>query len=286
MPKRREPSPTLRRRRLAGILRQLRAESGKSAAEVARSLSWGDTKPLYLENGHAERPDPNDVALLCDKVYGVTGAQREDLIQLAKDGRLRGWWHSYSKMLSRIYTTFIGLEAEASKIKSFEVGVLPGLLQTEDYARALIVGGSPKISPAEVDSRVKVRMQRQDILTGSDPAHLWAVVDEAAIRRAVGGPDVMRAQLEHLLELMELPNVMLQVLPFNAGAHPGVAGPFTILQFADAADAPAAYVETIAGELFVEEEVEQYAAAFGELTEKALKRKATIAVIAAAAATI
>jgi transcriptional regulator with XRE-family HTH domain len=287
MPEGREPSPTARRRRLAAELRRLRKQSGMTAEAVAKELRWGKTKPLYLESGRGDRPDPNDIELLCG-LYAVSDELRTELVQLAIDGRMRGWWHPYSKMLSRDYTTYIGLEAEAAEINTFESIVLPGLLQTEEYARAVILGGSPGIGAAELDSRVTVRMQRQQILTGSKAAMLSAVVDEGAIRRAVGGAEVMRPQLDHLRELIERPNIELQVMPFRAGAHAAVAGPFTILRFADAADAPATYVESIAGELFIEEsgEVEQYEDAFGRLQESALSVPDTISVIAAAAATI
>jgi transcriptional regulator with XRE-family HTH domain len=288
MSERRGPSPTVRRRRLADELRRLREESGKSAAEVARTLRWGDTKPLYLENRHAERPDPHDVARLCG-VYGVSDEQRDELVQLAEDSRVQGWWAPYKGKLPRDYTTYIGLEAETFKIETFEPLILPGLLQTEEYAHALILQGRAQHGAPEVARRVKVRTERQKILTGNDPAHLWAIVDEAAIRRVVGGPQVMRAQLEYLLELSELPHVTLQVVPFNAGAHPGVAGSFSILKFRDPRDAPTAYIETIAGQLFVEkeQEVAEYSDAFARLKdEKALQVPDTIAVIAAAAATI
>ncbi|MEV5705644.1 helix-turn-helix transcriptional regulator [Actinoallomurus sp. NPDC052274] len=288
MPDGREPSPTVRRRRLAAELRRLREDRGLTASEVAKQLTWGDSKPLYLESGQGVRPDPNDVRLLCG-LYGVTGAERDELIQFALDGRLRGWWHPYRKMLSRTYTTYIGLEAEAAEILSFEESIFPGLLQTEDYTRALIIGAEPPTTAAaEIESRVSVRVQRQRILDGAEAARLWAVIDESVIRRTVGGPDVMRAQLEHLLKLMERPNITVQVMPFSAGAHAAVASSFTVLRFTDSADAPATYVETIAGELFVEEpsEVTQYEEAFERLKKTALGETDTIAVVAAAAATI
>ncbi|MGI5233765.1 helix-turn-helix domain-containing protein [Actinoallomurus sp. CA-142502] len=285
----RDPSPTLRRRRLTSRLRDLRAASGMSAAEVASRLGWDKNKPLYLESGQAKRPDPHDMERLAE-LYGVSDEQRQELVELAKAARQKGWWHPYSTMLSRTFTTLIGLEAEADEVCGFEPSAVPGLLQTEAYAGALIAAGGPSNMPAEdVAARVEVRRERQRILHRPDaPARLSVIVDEAAVHRIVGGPEVMRAQMEHLIELMELPNITIGVLPFRAGAHPGVAGSFMILQFADAADAPAVYVETIAGELFIEDEtdVAVYSNAFETLRGKALNRLDTIAVITAAAATM
>lgn len=288
MPESGAPSPTLRRRRLSAILRELRAGSGMSAEEVAGRLKWGKNKPLYLESGQGVRPDPHDIERLAE-LYGVPQAQKDELIRLAEAAREKGWWHPYIKQLSRPYTTLIGLELEAEEVQAFESSVLHGLLQTEDYAKALIRGGGPsRVSTADAESRAKIRMERQRILRRDDPAQLTVILDEAAIRRKVGGSDVMRAQLQHLLELTQVPNITLRVMPFNAGAHPGVAGSFTVLRFADAADAPAVYVETVAGEFYVEEtdEVEAYSSAFEVLKAKVLGQEDTIAVIAAAAATM
>lgn len=282
----RNPSPTLRRRRLGAELRRLRESAGLSAADVAHRVGWGDTKPLYLENNRGKLPDPNDIALLCDRVYNITGEERDELIQLAVDGRLKGWWHPYSRMLSTVYTTYIGLEAEAETIRAFQPLVIPGLAQTEDYARALI-RGSTTLDDDQVEQRVRVRAERQRILTATDPVELHVVLDEAAIRRVVGGPKVMRAQLEHLAALADRSNVTVQIVRFGAGAHAGMGGAFTLLQFPHAADAPAVYIEAISGELFVEgEEVAEYKAAFGRLITSAESPADSIGVIAAAAADV
>jgi transcriptional regulator with XRE-family HTH domain len=265
-------------------MRRLRKDSAKSAEEVAKALGWSESKVLYIESGQGVRPNPRDVEDLCDRVYSVTGKERRELLQLAKDGRLKGWWHSFSTMLSRVYTTYIGLEAEAAAIRTFQPLMIPGLAQTEDYARALI-RGSTKLDDKAIEQRVKVRAERQKILEASDPADLWIVLDEAAIRRVVGGPHVMRQQLEHLIELSEFPHVTLQVVPFGGGAHPGINGPFTILRFPHAADAPAVYIEAISGQLFVEgDEVGEYEQAFERLIAAALSIPDTIALMAAAAA--
>jgi transcriptional regulator with XRE-family HTH domain len=284
----RVPSPTVRRWRLARELRAKREYLGIPAATVAKDLGWGNTKTGYLENRHAERPKPEDVQRLCE-YYDCSDEERDELLQLAIDSGIRGWWEPYKRSLPRDYTTFIGLEAEAAESWVFEPLILPGLLQTEEYARALILEGRSGHGAKEIGRRVQVRTERQKLLTAeTDPLHLHAIVDEAAIRRVVGGPEVMRAQLRYLRELAALPNVDLQIVPFVAGAHPGVAGSFTVLRFRDERDDPVGYIETIAGDLFVEkeQEVRDYEDAFERLIRKALSHEATMSVTAAAAATI
>lgn len=284
----REPSPTVRRRRLAKALRERREYLAIPAAKVSTDLGWGNTKLGYLENRHAQRPNPEDVARLCE-YYSMDQDETEELVQLAVDSAVQGWWEPYKRHLPRDYTTFIGLEAEAARSQVFEPLIVPGLLQTEDYARALIEEGRSGHGAREIGRRVAVRTERQKLLTSStDPLYLHAIVDEAAIRRRVGGSEVMRAQLEYLRELAALPNVELGVVPFAAGAHPGVAGSFVVLTFRDDRDDPVGYIETIAGDLFVEKEAEvhEYVAAFERLTAKALHTEDTMSVIAAAAATI
>jgi hypothetical protein len=284
----REPSPTVRRWRLAKGLREARELRRIPAAKVAGDLGWGSTKPLYLENRHAARPKPEDVAKLCD-YYGLSAEERAELVQLAVDSRIQGWWEPYKRSLSPDYTTFIGLEAEASHVLSFQPLVLPGLLQTDAYSRALVSEGRDQLGAKEIGARVAARTERRKLLTAeTDPLHLHAIVDEAAIRRVVGSTEVMRAQLEHLRKLADLPNVVLRIVPFAAGAHAGVSGSFAVLRFRDERDPTLAYIETIAGQLFVEKrlEVGEYEDAFDRLTKKALRPEDTMAVIIAAAATV
>jgi len=284
----REPSPTVRRWRLAKALREARELRRIPASKVAEDLGWGSTKPLYLENRHAERPKPDDVAKLC-AYYGVSDEEREELIQLAIDSRIQGWWEPYKRNLPRDYTTFIGLEAEASEVQSFQPLVLPGLLQTEAFAHALVSDGRDQLAAKEVGARVAARAERRKLLTmEQDPLHLRAIIDEAALRRVVGGWGVMREQLEHLRDMASLKNVDVRIVPFAAGAHAGVAGSFEVLRFRDERDATLAYIETIAGQLFVEkrQEVGEYEDAFDRLTRKALQPEDTLNVIAAAVATI
>ncbi|MGH3375916.1 MAG: helix-turn-helix domain-containing protein [Actinoallomurus sp.] len=244
----------MRRKRLAARLRELREESGLSAAEVAARYDWTASKITWIETNRGKRPNPNDVRLLCD-AYGVTDeAPREYLVQLARDGRKKGWWDPYSSALPNPYENYIGLEAEASTVLSFELGTMPGLLQTEDYARAVIKAPWSKLGVAEIDKSIEIRMQRQQTLRQEPPLRLFAVVDEAVLHRQVGGPAVMRAQLQHLIDVTEeLPLVTIQVIPFEQGAHPSMTNGFGILEFPETVDPDVVYLENTVGGLWLEE---------------------------------
>jgi transcriptional regulator with XRE-family HTH domain len=280
-------SPTLRRRRLSAELLQLREASGLTASDAAKRLEWHPSKLTRMERNEWQRPLPRDVEDLLN-LYEVTDrAHRDRLITLAREGRQRGWWHPYEAGLSKQYSTYIGLEAEAAAVVNFEALQMPGLLQTPEYAREVIRGGQAEITDKEIDRRVEVRVARQDVLNRDDPLRFSAVLDEAVLHRRVGSAEVMRAQLRHLLEVAQLPRVTLQVIPYDAGPHPGALGPFAILKFADPADPEAVYVENLAGELFVEEpsEVERFQIAFQRLVAVALSPSDTIATIAEQAKT-
>lgn len=280
-------SPTLRRRRLSTRIRALREEKGMTSVDASKLLEWSSGRLTKMERGEWERPNPRDIKDLCD-LYEVTDeAARDELITLAKEGREKGWWHPYQKMLGKAYTTYIGFEAGASTVFRFDPSVISGLLQTEAYARAVIIGGPAELAEDQIEQRVEVRARRQELLNREqDALRLWAVMDEAALHRQVGGPEVMQAQLEYLLEMSKLAKVTLQIVPFSAGAHAGVMGGFSVLRFPEPADPDAVYVETPAGELFVEEdlEVEQFQTAFQRLQAQALSPEATIAMIAASMA--
>lgn len=279
-------SPTLRRRRLSAILRQLRENDGRTAKEVAEVLEWAPSKLTHMERNEWKLPRVQDIRVLLD-VYGVTDVrEREELITLARDGRQRGWWHAYREMLSEGYSTYIGLEAEAATLLTYQPLVIPGLLQTDDYARALVQAGPYELDDAGVEHRVRIRRERQAILSGDDPLRIWAVIDETALRRAGGGPEAMREQFAHLAEMARSARVTLQVIPFSVGVHAGWGGgSFTILQFPDEADQDAVYVDTFAGELFVEEpeDVGRFHTAFRHLVGTALSPVDTLAMIAAKA---
>lgn len=275
-------SPTLRRRRLSAELRQLRIDKEMTLEQVAGEAEFSAAKLRWIESAQWVRPNIGDVRTLLT-IYNVNDERRrEELLRLAREGRQRGWWHAYREMLSETYSTYIGLEAEAAALLTYQPLVIPGLLQTDAYARAVIEAGPREVDAEGVDQSVSVRRERQAILRGDDPIRIWAVIDEAALRRAGGGPAVMREQLEHLEAIARTPRVTLQVIPFSAGVHAGATGSsFTILQFPDASDQDAVYVETFAGELFVEEpeEVGRFHVAFRHLVGAALSPVDTLNLI-------
>src|SRR6266702_7466825 len=196
-----DQNPTLRGRRLAMELLRRREATGMSREEVARQLEWSTSTIFRIETGRS-RPQPGNVRTLLE-LYGVTGPERDGLIQLARDARQPGWWHSFRDVLPNPYEVYIGLEAGAATIRNFEPVVIPGLLQTEEYARATFRNGPRELDRDEVERRVQVRMARQRILARDDRPRLWVVIDEAVIRRVVGSPEVMREQLLHLIESAE-----------------------------------------------------------------------------------
>jgi transcriptional regulator with XRE-family HTH domain len=280
-------SPTLRRRRLSAELRKLREAKGLTGTNVEEHLGWSQGKISRMERGDWVRPNLRDVQDLLDLYDVADPHHRDKLMTLARDARQRGWWHAYKDMVSEDYSTYIGLEAEAVSINTFQLSLVPGLLQTPDYARALIASPHANYSTEEIERRLEIRMARQELLTGDDPIRLFAVIDEATLHRAIGGRDVMRHQLTRLIDAAEQPNVTLQVIPFDVGMHAGLHGSFAILEFPDPDDHDAIYVEALSGELFMEdtEEVRPYAIAFQHLNAAAHSPRDTIAMIAAQAQT-
>jgi transcriptional regulator with XRE-family HTH domain len=265
------PSPTARARRLRHELRRLREEAGLTHSEVAHRLEWSPSKLSRIENGQS-RVNTGDVADLLG-VYSVSDEPaREALIQLAREARRRGWWTRYTDVLGS--GTYIGLEAEASAIHTYEPQFVPGLFQTEDYARAVISGGQVRPDPEAVERRVAARMARQELLTRPEPPEIWAVLDESVIHRPVGGPAVMHDQLRHLIEVSTRPNgmVTIQILPLSTGAHPGMSGSFVILSFQNPKDPPTIYLETATDGLYLEEppDIERYTLRFNHLVARAL----------------
>jgi transcriptional regulator with XRE-family HTH domain len=251
MPGKRQ-TPTVRLRRLAAELRALRASSGLTRDEVVERTGINVATMYRIEHARV-RPQTRTLRTLLD-LYGVDKEQQAELVGLLRDARERGWLHAYQSDLPEQYTTFIGFEGEAESAWEYESLFVPGLLQTEDYARAVITGVLPFASREEVERRVEVRMERQEVLRNENPLRLWGIVDEAALRRQVGSPAVMRAQLRHLIEASELPNITFQVIPFDAGAHAGMPGSFIALEFADEAIPDVIYIDSMAGDLFLESE--------------------------------
>jgi transcriptional regulator with XRE-family HTH domain len=278
------PNPMVRRRQLMTELRRLRDEAGLTQDDVAGRLDWHPTKVMRIETGRTA-PHPNDVRVMLG-LFGVTNPEQvAALVKLAQDARQRGWWYSYRDVLLNRYEFFIGLEAEASSIRNFELAMVPGLLQTEDYARALISGGPMELDATEVDRRVEVRVTRQQALDRDERPQLWVIVDEAAIRRTVGGPAVMRGQLEALVTAADQARTTIQVVPYSAGAHPGQLGPFVILGFPEPSEPEVVTMETVGGNLYVDkpEEVRLYTTAFDHLRAVALSPGDTRAMLRAAA---
>src|SRR6266704_2693014 len=265
-----EQSPTVRRRRLALELRRLREAARLTCEEVAEHLECSASKISRVETGRVS-VSPRDVRDMLE-LYGVPAQQRDSLVQLARDSRQKGWWHAFSDTIQPQFVTYVGLESAASEIRIYEVSLIPELLQTEDYARTIIKAGAMNGNHEEVERKVALRMARQPALTRDDPPMLWTVVDEAALRRRVGGAELMRAQLEHVLDLSSLKNVAMQVIPFGAGAHPAMGRPFVILAFPERADPDVVYLEDLTSALYVENvvEVDRYNMFFNHLRATAL----------------
>jgi transcriptional regulator with XRE-family HTH domain len=260
-------SPVVRRRRLGLELRALREATGVSGEDVARELGWSSSKLSRMEIGR-NPPSPADLGKLLDH-YGVTnGARRDELAVLLREAKRKGWWQIYSDIP---YSTFIGLEAEAVSTLTYQQ-LVQGLFQTEAYARAIISETIPGIDTETLEQRVEVRLTRQAVLTRDRPLEVRAVLDETCIRRLVGGREVMRRQLGRLLELAERPNIIIQVLPFEVGAHPGtMLGPFDILSFDHPADPGVVYVESDSDPYPDREgDLQRYTAAFDQLRSMAL----------------
>jgi hypothetical protein len=252
-------NPTVRRRRLGQELRRLRELKGMTAEEVAERLLVSQSKISRL-----------DVRDLCG-VYEVEDHRIVDsLMQMAKDSRQQGWWHSFGDIP---YSVYIGLETDAASLRVYDPQVVPGLLQTRQYAEALIAGALPETAAVDIEKRVQVRLRRQERITAPEnPLRLWTVMDEAALRRVVGNRSLMRDQLEHLVEESQLPHVTVQVIPFDMGAHPGLNGQYAILEFPDAADSSVVYIEGVTSDLYLEKanDVQKYSVMYEHLRAQAL----------------
>jgi len=250
-------------------LRRLRELKGMTAEEVAERLLVSQSKISRLENGRRSISQ-RDVRDLCG-VYEVEDQRMVDsLMEMAKDSRQQGWWHAFGDVP---YSVYIGLETDAASLRVYDPQVVPGLLQTRQYAEALISGALPETAQAEIDKRVQVRLRRQErVSAGENPLRLWSVMDESALRRVVGGPELMRDQLEHLVEQSQLPHVTVQVIPFEMGAHPGINGQYAILEFPDTADSSVVYIEGVTSDLYLEKpnDVQKYSVMYEHLRAQAL----------------
>jgi transcriptional regulator with XRE-family HTH domain len=268
-------SPTVRGRRLARELRELREHAALLPEQAAKRLGWSRQKVMRVEKAQSKL-STHDLTAILD-LYGVSSPQREALVQLSKDAWKRGWWTAYRDVFAG---TFLALEDEASQIRSWEPQLIPGLLQTPDYARSVIQAIRGEDAP-NLDRRIAARMARRALLSRSDAPQLHMVVDEGALRRLHGGPQIMRTQLESLTSDAERPNVMLQLVPFTAGSHPGLDGSFVILTFEPGVDPDIAYIEGPGGDLYLEAEgeVAQRRLAFNRLVDMALSPEKSVTLI-------
>jgi transcriptional regulator with XRE-family HTH domain len=269
-------SPTLRRRELGARLRELRTERGLTVDQVAEQLLCSPSKVSRMETGQ-RGATLRDVRDLC-QIYGLTDASQVDyLMGLVREAKQQAWWQSYDLD----YATYVGLEQAATSLCYYQSTIVPGLLQTVGYARAMHEGSMPaEFTPERADELIEVRMRRQQVLSREPRLQLQAVLDEAVLHRAVGGPEVMAGQLRHFTEIAKRPNVTLQVIPFSIGAHPAMENMFNIIEFGDVAP-HVVYVEGLMGWLFLEREndVRRYAQVFKYLCEIALNPKDTIELI-------
>ena len=279
MPRQRS-TPTVRHRRLAAELRRLRESAGLTQEDVSERTGK-DRSTLYRLENAQQRPQRSTLIQLLD-LYGTDQERRAELLTLLREAGQRGWMQLDRSDLREIYADYISFESEARSVSDYESLFIPGLLQTEDYARAVIRGALPQATQEQVESRVTARMERQGLLTRDNPLQLWAIMDEAAARRIVGGPAVMREQLARLRDTAALPNVTVQVIPYDAGAHPGMPGSFIVLEFPDPADQSLIYIDSMAGDLFLDAgmEVRRYILIFGHLRAAALRPDKSLTLLA------
>lgn len=247
---------------LGAHLRRLREAQGVSRETAGWEIRASESKISRMELGRVGFKE-RDVADLLT-LYGLTDdEERAALMDLAKNANTPGWWHREGDILPSWFQSYLGLEAAAALIRTYEVQFVPGLLQTADYARTVILLGHGSAPKEEVERRVNLRMTRQQLLTRPDPPQLWVVIDEGALRRPLGGPEIMRAQISALIDATKLPNVRLQVIPFRAGGHAAAGGSFSILRFPDQDLPDVVYVEQMTSALYLDkrEDVDQYATA-------------------------
>ena len=251
--------PTVRRMLVGAQLRRLRIDAGLSREQAGEAIRASEWKIHRLENGQVGFKERDIIDLL--RLYGVADpTEVAEFVALAREANSPGWWQHYGDVLPPWFRTYVDLESVATLIRTYEGQFIPGLLQTDDYMRAVVQGAHLDESAEEVGRRVRLRMARQVVLTREQPPRLWAVVDEAALRRPVGGREVMRGQLERLIEATKLANVTLQVLRFEAGAHPAMLGAFSILRFADRGLPDVVYLEHVTNAVYLDkrDEVEHY----------------------------
>lgn len=262
--------PTVLRMLLGAQLRRLREASGVTREGAGWEIRASESKISRMELGRVGFKE-RDVADLLT-LYGVVDPdERAALLKLARDANSPGWWHRYGDVLPSWFQSYLGLESAAALIRTYEVQFVPGLLQTPEYARAVVLLGHHDAGAEEIDRRVSLRMRRQKLLSRAKPPQLWAVVDEAALRRPIGGAEVMRGQLQALIEATRSPHVRLQIIPFAAGGHAAAGGAFTILRFRDQDLPDIVYIEQLTSAIYLDkrEDLDFYAAAMERLCVEA-----------------
>ncbi|WP_280230121.1 helix-turn-helix domain-containing protein [Nocardia cyriacigeorgica] len=272
-----ERGPTVLRIALGGQLRKLRESKGITREAAGDAIRGSHAKISRLELGRTgfKERDIRDLLTL----YGVHDPEeRESFLELARKANEPGWWHRYSDLLPSWFGTYLGLEQAATKIRTYEAHLVPGLLQTPEYTRAVVTLG---YEDADTDRRVAVRQRRQEILHRSDPPFVWAVIDEAALHRPVGGADVHRAQMHHLVELAQLPNVTIQVVPYSAGEHAAAGSSFSILRFAEPELPDIVYLEHLTSALYLDrrEDLALYLSVMDRLSVQAARPERSIEII-------
>jgi len=258
--------PTVLKILLGAQLRRLREAAGVSRDDAGYHIRASGSKISRLELGRVSFKE-RDVSDLLD-LYGVDASSKEQLLQLTAEANATPWWQKYREVVPDWFQVYVGLEEAAALIRVYEVQFVPGLLQTEEYARAVVVQGSPNLVPEEVESRVAVRMGRQKLFARENPPRLWAIVDEAALRRPMGGREVLAGQIKRLIDVISEPNITLQVMPFRYGGHAAEGGAFTIMRFPEADLPDMVYMEYLTGAHYVDkpEDVEVYAAVMERLS--------------------
>jgi transcriptional regulator with XRE-family HTH domain len=271
--------PTVLRILLGSQLRRLREAKGITREDAGYAIRASGSKISRMELGRVSFKERDVVDLL--EMYGVDEAEREALVALAKQANSPGWWHQYGDVLPDWFQVYVGLEEAAQLIRLYEVQFVPGLLQTADYARAVISLGRPGAEPEEIERRVSLRMQRQEILTKQGGPRLWAVLDEAVLRRPIGGKAVMRAQLERLVEAAREPNITVQVVPFRFGGHAAESGAFTIMRFPEVDLPDVVYIEQLTSALYLDkrEDVETYTEVMERLSVESESPERTVDIL-------
>jgi transcriptional regulator with XRE-family HTH domain len=266
----------VRRILLGSQLRRLREAKGITREDAGYTIRASESKISRMELGRVSFKE-RDVADLLT-LYGIDDpAERESLLALVREANKSGWWHNFNDAMPSWFQTFVGLEEAAALVRTYEVQFIPGLLQTEDYARAIMTLNRPGLSDEELERRINLRMRRQKLLAEGTGPRLWAIIDEAALRRPVGGTRVMRGQLQKLIDTAEMPNVVVQVMPFRFGGHAAESGAFTILRFPDQDVPDVVYMEQLTSALYLDkrDDVDAYIQVMERLSVDSMPPEAT-----------